>query len=198
MPPEILPEDNPPIGAPELDALLTAQILVAWAGETAGEPRRLGWWRSDLVSEYGGRDLFRRLMPKTWEWAVLQAIREAARRVDSAARSRHHAPDSIRSLYHWGFELDERLENRLLELKASETTPSEALPGLALVAETWDPLTFEAWLAAHGAARTKTEPIGRRILEPQAETPGDRCSALVAALLPLADTYPLPYSVSGR
>jgi hypothetical protein len=66
----------------EIDRALTAQFVVAWAGE-GGEEKRLGWWRSDLVSEFGGKDLFRRLLPKTWAWAVLQAVREAARRKDA-------------------------------------------------------------------------------------------------------------------
>ena len=63
----------------DIDRALTSQLVVAWAGET-GEEHRLGWWRSDLVSEYGGVDLFRRLLPSTWRWAVLQGAREAARR----------------------------------------------------------------------------------------------------------------------
>ena len=47
----------------EVDALLSAQIIVAWAGEGhVGDERRLGWWRSDLVSEFGGLDLFQRLL----------------------------------------------------------------------------------------------------------------------------------------
>jgi hypothetical protein len=50
----------------ELDLLLTAQLAVAWAGEGhVGEEPRLGWWRSDLTSEFGGRDLFQRLLPRT-------------------------------------------------------------------------------------------------------------------------------------
>ena len=41
----------------DIDATLTAQLAVAWAGE-GGEETRLGWWRSDMVSEYGGEYLF--------------------------------------------------------------------------------------------------------------------------------------------
>ena len=52
----------------ELDFLLTAQFAVAFAGE-GGESPRLGWWRTDLVSEFGGHDLFQRLLPSTWAWA---------------------------------------------------------------------------------------------------------------------------------
>jgi hypothetical protein len=66
----------------ELDFALTAQLVVAWAGES-GEEQRLGWWRTDLASEFGGEDLFRRLLPNSWPWATLQAVREAARRRDA-------------------------------------------------------------------------------------------------------------------
>ena len=60
----------------DLDLALTAQIAVAWAGEGGEEPR-LSWWQTDLVSEFGGEDLLRRLLPKTYPWAMLQAVREA-------------------------------------------------------------------------------------------------------------------------
>ena len=34
------------------------QFAIAWNGE-AGEERRLGWWRTDQYSEFGGEDDFR-------------------------------------------------------------------------------------------------------------------------------------------
>ena len=70
----------------DLDLALTAQIAVAWAGEGGEEPR-LGWWQTDLVSEFGGEDLLRRLLPKTYPWAMLQAVREAGRRKDEELRA---------------------------------------------------------------------------------------------------------------
>ena len=36
-----------------LDHILCAQFAVAWAGES-GEEGRLGWWKTDLTSEFGG------------------------------------------------------------------------------------------------------------------------------------------------
>lgn len=193
---------SPPIGGQShptsaIDRLLSTQILVAWAGETADQPRQLGWWRSDLTSEFGGRDLFRRLMPQTWEWAVLQAVREAARQVDRAVRARHHNPDSIRSLFHLGFEVDELLDERLLDLKRSGRAPSEALPALALTSEGWSRERFEAWIGEHGEVPTTTEPIGRRI-RLSADNLGELTRLLVAALLPLAESYPLPYISTNR
>jgi hypothetical protein len=71
-----------PASAATLDMILTAQLAVAWAGE-AGDPPRLKWWRTDLASEFGGEDLFKRLLPHTWRWAVLEGAREAARRRDA-------------------------------------------------------------------------------------------------------------------
>jgi len=180
-----------------LDDLLAAQILVAWAGETAEEPRRLGWWRADLVSTYGGQDLFQRLLPQTWAWAVLQAVREAARRADAAARSRHHDPDSIRSLFHLGFEIDEHVEERLAALKRSGQVPRDVLPALALIDEGWSAERFTAWVGEHGAVRSTAEPVGRRIRGPEPELP-ELVRLLVAALLPLGETYPLPHVARAR
>ena len=105
------------------------QLAIAWAGE-AGEEPRLGWWRSDLTSEFGGEDLFQRLLPRTWRWATLQGAREAARRTDAEAREKDHDPDRILSLFRVGFEVDERLDERLQELKSSGKEPLVALPDL--------------------------------------------------------------------
>src|SRR5690606_21039027 len=102
------PAPAAPHGLRGLDRILTAQLAVAWAGEGGEEPR-LGWWRCDLCSEFGGEDLFRRLLPHTWHWAVLEGAREAARRHDAALRQQDHDPDRLVSLYSLGFEADERL-----------------------------------------------------------------------------------------
>ena len=61
----------------ERDDILALQLTIAWAGETAGDPPRLGWWKSDLVDREGGGDLFARLVPKTAEWAGLGLVRDA-------------------------------------------------------------------------------------------------------------------------
>ena len=83
-----------PISTSVLDHILAVQLAVAWAGEKGEEPR-LGWWRTDLASEFGGEGLFQRLLPHSWTWAVLQAAREAARRRDAAVRAKDHAPDRM-------------------------------------------------------------------------------------------------------
>jgi len=177
----------------EIDLLLTAQFAVAWAGEGGEEPR-LGWWRSDMVSEFGGEDLFSRLLPHTWKWAVLQAAREAARRTDEEGRGQHHNPDEIVSLYYLGFELNERVEERLQDLKRSGADPVAALPGLAgVVKEDWDKDAFQAWVADHGKPNFTAEPIGRRLTGTPPPKLSELATLLLAAFDPLADRYPLPH-----
>ena len=176
----------------EVDAALCAQLAVAWAGEGGEEPR-LGWWRTDLVSEFGGEDLFQRLLPSTWRWATLQAAREAARRRDADLRRQEHDPDGLITLFHLGPELDERLDDRLQSLKHGDLAPHDALPALRHVVTTaWRRDVFADWVAGHGAPDTTTTPVGRRLRgDPP---PLDRLVPnLVAALTPLADTYPLPH-----
>jgi hypothetical protein len=183
-----------------LDAALSAQLLVAWAGE-GGETPRLGWWATDLVSEYGGEDLFRRLLPDTWAWAVLEGAREAARRTDAELRARDHEPDVILSLFHLGFELDERLDERLADHKRSREAPLARLPGLALVNAGWSRPGFEAWLAAHPEPATSPSSIGRRLrgAAPGLDAPEGHLdlaatvAALVGGLRPLGPSYPLTH-----
>jgi hypothetical protein len=188
-----VPIAKAPIPLSDIDHILTAQIVVAWAGE-GGEERRLGWWRSDLVSEFGGEDLFKRLLPHTWEWAVLQGAREAARREDAEMRQRDHNPDRIISLYSLGFEMDERLDERFQELKLSRRSPTEALPGLADGIDAgWNRERFNDWLIGHGDAETTASSIGRRIKGEAPTSPDLLVRRLVAGLVPLADSYPLPH-----
>jgi hypothetical protein len=181
----------------ELDWALTAQITVAWAGEGGEEPR-LGWWQTDLVSEFGGEDLLRRLLPKTYEWAMLQAVREAARRKDEELRSKASDLDQLVTLYRFGFELDEQIEERLQAHKRSGRSPLEALGGLVEILGDslhghWDRDQFLQWAEAHGPVQMEAVPTGRQLKGPM---PGglDRSVAqLLAALAPLGDSYPLPH-----
>jgi hypothetical protein len=178
-----------------LDHALTAQLIVAWAGE-AGEQARLKWWRCDLASEFGGEDLFKRLMPNTWDWAVLQGAREAARRHDAAQRARDHQPDRLLSLFALGFEVDERLDERLQDLKRSGDSAPGALPGLVpVVGEGWKLARFEAWARSRSKVTTSAEPSGRRINGAAPSSLEALVDALVAGLCPVAPEYPLPHFV---
>lgn len=177
----------------DLDALLTLQLAVAWAGESGEEPR-LGWWTTrDLHAEYGGLDLFRRLTPHTAPWAALQAVREAARRTDAALRARAHDPDRLVSLFRFGFTLDEQLDERLAHHKRSGTAPTHALPALSeVIADRWDRDRFDAWARRHGPAVYTASPAGRQLNEPP-DDPARLGVALVGALHPLGTSYPLPH-----
>ncbi len=184
-----------PLPTTDLDHALTAQLIVAWAGEKGEEPR-LGWWRCDLVSEFGGEDLFKRVLPNTWDWAVLQGAREAARTQDASQRARDHKPDRIMSLFSLGFQIDERLDERLAELKRSGSPAPTALPGLVpLVGEDWNQDRFTAWVTDHGTVKSTTVPCGRRLPGAPPDSLAATIDALVAGLAPLPDEYPLPHLV---
>jgi len=111
-----------------IDAILATQLFVAWAGEARSQPKRLGWWDTDLVDAAGGGDLLARLAPRTHVWASLELVREAARRVDAKARTKHGTPDKMRSIFFLGFEMDEKIADRLAELKRRGGSPEDVLP----------------------------------------------------------------------
>lgn len=176
-----------------LDEILGLQLLVAWAGEAKSDPPRLGWWRTSLVDEFGGEDLFRRLTPRTWRWAVLEAARIAARGVDAEARSHAADSDQLRSLFHFGFDVDEQLDDRLSELKRSVQDPVEALPILASIRRTWNGPQFLAELAELAPVSVTASSVGRRL---KAAPPDDLAAAarmLAAAMAPMIERYPAPH-----
>lgn len=178
-----------------LDFILSAQLIVAWAGETSDEDApRLGWWRSDCTSEFGGVDLFERLLPQTGAWAVLEAARAVAIARDAALRAESHSADQLHTVFHLGFELDERVADRLAQLKRSGRTPADALPMLGEVCV--DPLdrdAFAAWLSGHDGPGYAVTPVGRRLKGKPSADPQVQVAALLSILAPLADAWPVPY-----
>ncbi len=197
-----MPTTGEPLPVSTLDTILTLQLAVAWAGEGGGEARRLGWWRTDMVSRYGFLGLAQELLPRTGRWAAFEAVREAARRIDEKARKRAHDPDAQLSLYRLGFVVDERLAERLADLKARHGSPDDALPQLgALVAgadQGWDADAFATWLSGLADAEFATEPTGRRLRGPTPASVELLARKLARGLLPLAAEYPAPYArVSG-
>lgn len=184
----------------DLDHLLAAQLLVAWAGETA----RLGWWRTELVSRYGGLDLFGALTPHTAQWAVLQAAREAARRHDAERRNDAGDPDDKLTLFHLGFDIDELAEERLQHHKRGGKPPTAVLHDLAEFIRfprpddddhddpPFDRDLFERHL--HGdAARYTLEPGRRRLTGPPPPELPEQVRLLLAGLADGKQQYPLPY-----
>lgn len=181
------------VSTAELDFVLTAQIVVAWAGE-AGEEKRLGWWRTDLASEFGGEDLFKRLLPNSWSWATLQAVREAARRKDAELRRMSPDHDQMVSLFALGFDVDERLDERLRDHKSSGEEPIRALPGLsAVISAEWDRDVFVRWAEGRGVSKFETEPNARRVAGDTPMGLKELVAKLVGGLVPLAAAYPFPY-----
>jgi len=186
-------EMHPGVSAAELDEVLALQVTIAWAGEGLCSPPRLGWWRTDLVDPAGGGDLIARLMPKTARWAVLEAVREVARRADERARLGMAEPERLRTLFHFGFHLDERLAQRLLELKRLGQPPEEALPGPPRLGPEFDRDSFVEGLRLLDKGGFSTVPGGRELRGPLPSDLPDLARRLVAALAPLAPTYPVPF-----
>jgi hypothetical protein len=183
-----------PIADPVLDSILAVQLLVAWAGEGRCEPRRLGWWDTDLIDEAGGGDFLARLAPQTHAWAALEAVREAARRVDAKARAKMAGPDKMRTLFFLGFEIDERLSDRLTAHKVERRSPADALR-FALPISGRAAFSRDAFAKALdvGDASFAVVPGGRQLSGVRPSAPDVLVGRLAAALVPLADTYPLPF-----
>ncbi|WP_437300223.1 BREX-6 system BrxE protein [Sorangium sp. So ce426] len=175
-----------------LDAILAMQVTIAWAGEGRCSPRRLGWWDTDLIDDAGGGDLFARLLPQTHVWASLEAVREAARRTDAKARAKMADPDKLRTLYFLGFELDEQLGDRFAAHKRSGRPPAEVLLlPLPLTAD----FAKEKLVSAlqGGDAAFTTVPGGRQLKGKRPDATDVLVRRLGAALVPLAEQYPLPF-----
>lgn len=176
-----------------LDRALSAQLLVAWAGEQG----RLGWWQSQATVPLVGLTMLEALLPATFRWASLEAAREAARQADAKARHQDGAPDGMVSLFHFGAKEDERLRERLAKLK-HQGAPVEALPGLAPWLERPEGApglreALDAWLAQYGEAKAEAAPAGRLVVAAPPGGLGAELRALLANLRPLGERYPLPH-----
>lgn len=176
----------------DLDAVLAIQFTVAWAGEGRCQPKRLGWWDTDLIDTAGGGDLFARLLPQTHAWAALESAREAARRTDAKARSKMADPDQMRTLFFLGFELDEQLNDRLAALKRQPKPPADSLPFKQTPDEKFSRDLFVATLR-YGDVAFEVVPGGRQLKGARPSSTVELVTRLATALAPLADTYPLPF-----
>ena len=181
------------LAPPERDAILTLQLAVAWAGERGEDEPRLGWWDTDMVSQYGGHTLLRAVAPRTYAWAALEVAREAARRKDEAARARDADADRLVSLFRFGFDIDEQLEDRLAEHKREGLAPELALPKLSALFERWDRNRFASWLEAVDAPNTVNDPTGRRLTGAPPSDVVETAQRLARALAPFSDNYPCPH-----
>jgi len=182
------------VTAATLDEILALQLTVAWAGEGACTPPRLNWWRTDLIDPAGGGDLLARLLPRTHAWAALEAVREAAIRVDARARAQMPDPDQIRTLFFLGFELDERLAERLAHHKRSGALPDQALP---LTVDLAAPFSADQVAQALRSSTDRVDhtvvPGGRQVKGAMPDSASLLTRHLAAALVPLAGQYPMPF-----
>lgn len=141
----------------------------------------------------GGGDLFARLIPKTAPWASLGLVRKAAIRVDEAARDKLAQGDRVWTLFHFGFALDELLQDRLVWHRNHQSVPKVVLGTRFLVGSPWSRSSFEGTLAELGKPKVQVTPSGRQ-LTAKAKSPVEAARLLAAALAPLSVEYPLPYA----
>lgn len=181
----------------ELDAILAIQLTVAWAGERVGGNDRLGWWRTELTDSEAGGDFLARLLPRTHAWAGLGAVREAARRVDEAARRRTGSADATWTLFHFGFAVDERLDARLAELRRGEALPAKALAVAMLAEPAFNRAAFLSWLKGLATESSAEVVPGGRRLRNRPASKADGARRLAGALAPLTAEYPLPFFSLG-
>ena len=109
----------------------------------------------------------RALLPRTYRWATLQAVRECARRADGELRERANNPDGVTSLFRLGFDRDELVEEHLLALKrGGSLLPRTHSLACAPCSPPRGTAAFAAWLQTHGKAVFKVEPLSRRLVGP--------------------------------
>jgi hypothetical protein len=152
----------------------------------------LCWWQSDLIDADTGGDFFARLLPRTHEWAGLSLAKRGAGRVDAAARANLSGGDRAQTLFHLGFEIDEQLCDRVAEHRRHQRSPKDVLRVGFAIGYAWSPAAFAKRLAELGTAKVDITPGGRR-LKARGLAPVDAARQLAAALLPLAEKYPLPF-----
>lgn len=175
------------------DLILGMQVVVAWAGEGLNELQRLGWWKTDLIDEFGGGAFFEELTPETAKWTSLEAVREAARRTEASLRDDAAEPESIRSLYHLGHEDDSQLEDRWSDLKRENEDPAEVLEYVAMTREEFDRDELEEWCESMAEVNYRSMPAGRELRGVAPDEPAELARHLVAALTPFPDDYPMPH-----
>ncbi len=182
----------------ELDEILSVQLLLAWAGETpGGGTPRLGWWKTDVIDEEAGGDLWKRLLPRTHRWAGLDAARRAACLTDERLRRPAKNADHQFTLFHFGFELDEALAERLAHHVLEAHHPAEVLPLLSAMGSVhFDRAALAKTIATKELdASFKVVAGGRQLKKVPDEPLPTRARRLAMALLsdPLSPAYPVPF-----
>ncbi|MEM8642553.1 MAG: BREX-6 system BrxE protein [Cyanobacteria bacterium P01_G01_bin.54] len=112
----------------------------------------------------GVGDLMTRLFPKTHKWSGLEIVRQAAIACDMQQRNRIAQSDTVRTLFYWGFAIDEQLTDRLRDHKVRRRSPQDIL-SFPLSAE-FEQEHFTRWGSAHAEINYETEPNGRLVRLP--------------------------------
>lgn len=182
------------IAPEELDVVLMLQCLVGWAGEGLTDPPRLNWWSTQLLDEWGGEDLFKRLFPRTFEWALLEATRKVAIQLDRRKRTSLAQPDCVCTLFFWGFGIDEKLEERLILHKQNRNQPYDVLNFPLDLREEFEEKAFkEAIQSLNSEIAFKIVPEGREIKQTIPESIADAAKNLISGLIPISGEYPMPF-----
>ncbi len=188
---------QPVVALELLDEILSLQLLMAWAGEAPGGAQpRLGWWNTDVIDEEGGGDLWKRLLPRTDRWAGLDAARRAARLTDDRLRRENARADDMVTLFHFGFELDEALDERLAHHKLEARAPAEVLPLLSSLTVAFDSGALLKQLSDPSELDFdfKVVPGGRQLKTVPDDGPAVRARQLACAMLQdPPSAYPLPF-----
>jgi hypothetical protein len=194
------------ISTDALDRILALQLSVAWAGEQHGDPPSLGWWETSLADPDGGGDFLQRMFPRTHVWAALGSMREAARRADAKARGQTARSDELITLFHFGFEWDEALQERFEHHKRqgveppksddaedANRDPASVFGQHYAVRSKFDRAAFEKYLGAlAGKVAHELVPGGRQLTGALGAY-DEAAVQLARALLPLTPAYPLPF-----
>lgn len=182
----------------DLDEILSLQLLLAWAGETpGGTVARLGWWKTDLLDEEAGGDFWKRLLPRTHQWAGFRAARLAAQLADAKLRRPAKDADERFTLFHFGFELDEALSERLTHHVLEARNPTDVFPVLsAMKSGAFDRDGLVDAVGVRGLdVSFKVVAGGRQLKRISNERLPVRARRLAAALLaaPASPTYPVAF-----
>lgn len=189
----------PALSQDALDEILMWQLLVAWAGErAASDAPRLSWWNTDLTDPIGGGDFLERLLPVTHRWAGFRGAREAARRIELGLLRALGGAGRVQSLFWIDRTTDELLEERMDTLSIQLRQDPDRALRWPCATDAWNRAVFERSLQGSlnspsgssfqyvsGGREVRGVPAGASTVE--------RVRALVAALVPLADSYPMPF-----
>lgn len=178
----------------DLDKILAFQFVIAWAGEGLAEPHRLNWWKTDLIDNEGGGDLFSRLFPLTHEWASLEAIRTAAIQADKEKRLTMVNSSMIRTMFFWGYKIDDKLNDRISEHKQDMKSPFQVLPFPYEITDGFNREVLEKSLLNNIQIPNYRKVLGgRELLDKIPEEPVIIVKLLAASFLPFSKEYPSPF-----